>query len=307
MRNQPGIELEDKLSELLTESSSSSAEIAREIGVSPASISQYRKGETRPSLEKLVALADVLGVSLDYLVLGESKDAEEVDFGPVAEHMEQSIQEAQIQTAEHTALVAYVGRQLSHMLDNEIEKFLTEDSDRHLYAGILTDTETESLEKHSKVTRLVLRDFSYNMTPPEVPGSFFPTVANNLSRGREYQYLFPQNANTDWSTVVGDFRSLLIDQTKSEAAVRDNCSFRKTTAPIFSGYGLYHLAEENLKEDDPIIYKYLNENDHVSDNGWFGYLIPPSFGGRGEPVMDKDHLTNAVSVFESLWRDAEPI
>lgn len=307
MQNQSEIKLEEKLSELLTEIDSSSAEIAREIGVSPASISQYRKGETQPSLEKLVALARALDVSLDYLVLGESEEAEEVEVGPIAEHMEESLQEMQIRTTEHTALVAHVGRQLSQMLDKQVEKFLSEDSGRHLYAGIVTDTETDALEKHSEVTRLILRDFSYNMSPAETPGSFFTTVANNLSRGREYQYLLPQNANDDWSSMVRNFRSLLIEQTKSETAVRNNCSFKKTDAPIFSGYGFYHLAEEDLEQEDPILYNYLHKNNCMDDEGWFGYLIPPSLGGRGEPVMDEDHITNAIDLFESLWSEAESI
>ncbi|MFC6960614.1 helix-turn-helix domain-containing protein [Halocatena marina] len=307
MEYQPEIKLQEKLSELLMESDSSGAEVAREIGVSPASISQYRKGETQPSLDKLVALARALDVSLDYLVLGESEEAEEVSVGPIAERMDDSLQEMQIRTAERTALVAHVGRQLSQMLDEEIEKFLSEDSGRHLYAGIITDTETGSLEKHSETTRLILRDFSYNMSPTEIPGSFFATVANNLSRGRKYQYLLAQNANTDWSSIVNDFRTLLIEQTKSETAVRNNCSFKITTAPLLSGYALYHLSEDKLEKDDPILYNYVHENNCVDDDGWFGYLIPPSLGGRGEPVMDKEHLANAIGIFESLWPEAEPV
>jgi transcriptional regulator with XRE-family HTH domain len=307
MQDEPEIKLEKKLTELLTRTDSSASEIAREIGVSPASISQYRKGETQPSLEKLVALAQALNVRLDYLVLGEDREAEEVDVGPIVRYMDQSLQETQVRTAEHTAMVAHVGRRLSQTLDDEIEKYLSEDSGRHLYAGIITDTETGSLEEHSKVTKLVLRDFSYNMIPEEAPGSFFTTVANNISKGREYQYLLPRNSRHDWSTVINEFRTLLIEQTRSETAVRDNCSFRITTAPVICGCGLYHLEEEDLEQDDPVIYDYMQKNGHVTEEGWFGYMIPPSIGGRGEPIMDHDHLSNAIESFENLWHEAEPI
>ena len=41
------------------------------INVTAAALSQYVRGPTRPSFDKLVALADFFGVSLDYLVYGE--------------------------------------------------------------------------------------------------------------------------------------------------------------------------------------------------------------------------------------------
>lgn len=306
MKDKSEIKLEEKLTELLTRSDSSGSEIAREIGVSPASISQYRKGETQPSLEKLVALADALDVSLDYLVLGDDREAEEVDIDPIVKYLDQSLQDVQVQTAEHSAMVAHVGRRLSKTIDDQIESYLSEDSGRHLYAGIISDTETGSLEEHSNVTRLILRDFSYNMSE-NTPGSFFATVANNLSQGREYQYLLPKNSDYNWSTVISNFRSLLIEQTKSEVAVRDNCTFKITTDPIVCGFGLYNLEEGELQQNDPILYDYVIENGYMSEEGWFGYMIPPSVGGRGEPIMDEDHLTNAIASFEDLWEEAEPI
>ena len=45
--------------------------VARRIGVTPALISAYEKLERNPSLDKLIALADVYHVSTDYL-LGRS-------------------------------------------------------------------------------------------------------------------------------------------------------------------------------------------------------------------------------------------
>lgn len=309
MEYQPEIKLQEKLSELLMESDSSGAEVAREIGVSPASISQYRKGETQPSLDKLVALARALDVSLDYLVLGESEEAEEVSVGPIAKYMDQSLQEMQIRTAQHSALVAHIGRRLSKQLDDEIEKYLSEDPARRMYAGIVTNPETLSLEQHSDVTRLLLRTFHYNLleTPSETPGEFFMTVANNLSQGRKYQYLLPQNVDTDWSTAVGKFRNILIDQINSESAVRNNCSFRVTSTPIFTGCVLYQLSVSDLEEDDPLLYDFLYENDYINPDSWFGYVSAPSLDVQGVMVMDDDHLSSSIVAFEQLWNEAEPI
>jgi transcriptional regulator with XRE-family HTH domain len=309
MQDKPEIKLEEKLTELLTRIDSSGSEIAREIGVSPASISQYRKGETQPSLEKLVALAKALDVSLDYLVLGDDREAEEVDIDPIVRYMDQSLQDAQVQTAEHSALVAQVGRRLSQVLDDEIEKYLAENSNQHQHAGMVTDPETRTLEQHSQVTRLVLQSFYYNLVKesPEIPGSFFTTVANNLSQGNEYQYLLPENAGPDWTTVVPEYRKLLIEQTGSENAVHGNCEFRVTTAPIFAGCGLYQLAVDDLEDDDPVLYDFLYAHEHIDSDNIFGYVTLPSPNSQGVLVMDESHLSTAIAAFDDLWKKAEPI
>ena len=49
----------------------SQSDIARQIGVTPALISAYENQERKPSLDKLVALADIFHVSTDY-ILGRS-------------------------------------------------------------------------------------------------------------------------------------------------------------------------------------------------------------------------------------------
>lgn len=46
----------------------SQSDIARQIGVTPALISAYENQERKPSLDKLVALADIFHVSTDYIL-----------------------------------------------------------------------------------------------------------------------------------------------------------------------------------------------------------------------------------------------
>lgn len=48
--------------------------VARQIGVTPALISAYEKQERKPSLEKLIALADIYHVSTDYILGRSYKD-----------------------------------------------------------------------------------------------------------------------------------------------------------------------------------------------------------------------------------------
>lgn len=52
----------------------SQTDVARQIGVTPALISAYEKLERKPSIDKLIVLADVFHVSTDYILGRTLKD-----------------------------------------------------------------------------------------------------------------------------------------------------------------------------------------------------------------------------------------
>jgi len=62
------VEIGNRLKILRLERKVTQREIAEEIGVSPVSIQRFEYGTVRPSLDKLIAIADFFDVSLDYLV-----------------------------------------------------------------------------------------------------------------------------------------------------------------------------------------------------------------------------------------------
>ena len=47
------------------------SELADMIGVTPAAVTKYMKGESKPRLERRIAIADKLGISFDWLENGE--------------------------------------------------------------------------------------------------------------------------------------------------------------------------------------------------------------------------------------------
>lgn len=67
---------EKRLSELRKTKKYSQEELAKLIGVHPNILGRYERGEVKPSIEVVISLADVLGVTLDYLV---GKDDVELD------------------------------------------------------------------------------------------------------------------------------------------------------------------------------------------------------------------------------------
>lgn len=308
MPETPEIKIEEKLTELLAVSPRTNTEIANEIGVSTSSLTQYRQGTARPSLHNLVALSQVFDVSLDYLVFGEEHADEELNVDPIVRYMDQSLQDMQVRTAEHTSLVVRVGKHISEKLDEEVNEYLSESSYHH-HSGTISDTETLSLERNSKKTKLVLRNFDYNLidAPCETPGRFFMTVANNLNQGREYQYLLPKDADTDWSSTVQDFKRLLEEQTSNKVVVRANCQFRVTDAPIVVGFGLYQINIDDFREDNEMLYDFLIDQDYIDGLGRFGYISPPSISGRVDSIMDDEYLSTACDLFDALWKEAESI
>ena len=58
----------ERLIKLREKNNFSQSFVARQIGVTPALISAYEKQERKPSLDKLIALADIYHVSTDYLL-----------------------------------------------------------------------------------------------------------------------------------------------------------------------------------------------------------------------------------------------
>lgn len=59
----------------------SQAELAQRVGLHPNHIGRYERGESRASAQTLKRLADILGVSGDYLLEGSTDEAAKARFG----------------------------------------------------------------------------------------------------------------------------------------------------------------------------------------------------------------------------------
>jgi hypothetical protein len=63
-------------------------------------------GQSRPSFQTLVALAESFGASLDYLVFGDRvSEAVTPDFGPLARYMDVSLRHTEQRAQQHSAMV----------------------------------------------------------------------------------------------------------------------------------------------------------------------------------------------------------
>ncbi len=61
----------------------SQSELARELKISPSTVGMYEQGRREPALDTLVAMSELFGVSIDFLVTGKAggpKDKEKLEL-----------------------------------------------------------------------------------------------------------------------------------------------------------------------------------------------------------------------------------
>ncbi len=68
------MEFNNKLYELRKQKGFSQEELANRLNVSRQTVSKWEVGDSTPDMEKLVAISDLFGISLDELVLGKAPE-----------------------------------------------------------------------------------------------------------------------------------------------------------------------------------------------------------------------------------------
>jgi transcriptional regulator with XRE-family HTH domain len=270
-------------------------EILTALDISPAALSQYARDQTRPSFQKLIALADFFGVSLDYLVYGEVGEAS-AEQGLSTGYIESTWQRVAANTRRHTALVGRIGRVLADRMD-EVARELA-DSPTASREGLIQDDEAARIERFCLSADILTLNLDYDMvTLPDgsaAAGRFLEVVAANLRTGCEYRFLVP----TDAEHVIEQFRILLTERVGRDL-VRRNCSFRRTTQPVYSGLAIYRLDLDSLEADEPALLAQMQ--DFIGVRGELGYVIRPNEDSNSDMLMSKEHRQRAIIAFESLW------
>lgn len=89
------------------------------VGISGGALSQYTTGRTRPSFDKLVALAAFFDVSLDHLVFGEPcpHHRDGLPEATLAATVDRALTEARERAERHGRLVASIGTTLAGLVD----------------------------------------------------------------------------------------------------------------------------------------------------------------------------------------------
>lgn len=63
-----------KFAELLTKRGLKVADVARETGISPSTFSDWKKGKSKPKVDKLMKIAETLGIPISYFLESEGEE-----------------------------------------------------------------------------------------------------------------------------------------------------------------------------------------------------------------------------------------
>lgn len=66
--------------ELLEKKGLKAADVTRATGIKSPVFSEWKKGKSKPNTDKMIKIANFLGVSVEYLTTGEEKDGGEVYY-----------------------------------------------------------------------------------------------------------------------------------------------------------------------------------------------------------------------------------
>ncbi|MFE3194809.1 helix-turn-helix domain-containing protein [Nocardia sp. NPDC059240] len=278
-------------------------QLSIDLGITTAALSQYLKGQNNPSVDKLVAIADLFGVSLDYLMFGEDSVAGAsgtLDYGPIARYMEASLASARADAAVQSAFVAKIGAILAQRIgvaaQDAAKRPLT-------FAGMLDHYQALELEQFSEESRIAAMDLAEDLVTVEggieqgvAAGNFFDIVAQNLARGRHYRFvLSPEMPRRAY--YVEQFRTLLEQYGLSSSEI-DRCSFSVAVQGFYAGFCLFRLDVAQLRKQSPILYQYVEE--YIGSDGWIGFTESPNSAYVGVSLMDRRHRALASTTFDRL-------
>jgi transcriptional regulator with XRE-family HTH domain len=271
------------------------------VGLSAAGLSQYTRGHTRPSFQKLIALADFFGVSLDYLVFGEIVSAP-VDHGPLARYVEHALADVQTRASRHSDLLTRIGRVLADRV-NEVAVELM-DSRTAGREGLIEQDEVLRVERYCLQADIVSTDMNPNMIDMTggaiVAGQFLPVVTANISKGCRYRFLLAGEPGAH-PGAVSQFREM-VGSTTGGDRLNEYCSFRRTVLPVLCGSGLYRLDVGAFALEEPGLHTQFNK--YLLNDAWLGYLNRPNEDSNADMLMSPGHTERARGAFETLWNAA---
>lgn len=291
------------------------AELAQAIGVSESALAQYTSGTTTPRFQVLCHLAQVLEVSLDYLVYGHEAVPRNMleAASPMLRSLDQRLEvltDAAHRRADLLArLVGRVKESLGTVIETKISDALAAVNELHLPAGFLTDDEVMVLESCAMQVDIISMNLAYDIIETSegiAAGRFAEVVAENLLRDVRYRFLLPVSIEADRAKrVATGYRDLLNQLGCTRQLVTTHCQFRHSSHRVMSGTGLCRVDRRRLRDREPALEERLSQS--LSKENWIGYTIAPSHVSHGDSVMDIDHLQNARSHFDQLWATADRI
>lgn len=289
-------------------------DFARSIHVSESALSQYVRGKATPSLHVLVEIARALDVSLDYLVLGITKEAPATGYGDLVSHVEEAINRTQVKTATLRDFVGQVGSALAVEIETTAKRLLEENAAAVLGTG-LTESEVRDLERISTTIRIATADleidvftFSHEADHEEPEGasdlrltgrtSFTAVIAHNVERGSDYSYVIPRG--DAWRAQARRLRDAVGDSVSRTQADR-RMRFFESSRTLVPGYVMYTVDRALVTARTERLLDRIT--DFVdADTGLVALAEPPSRQSLHYSLIDPRHHQRLAKDHDDLTR-----
>jgi transcriptional regulator with XRE-family HTH domain len=274
------------------------AKLADKAHISPSALSQYVRGRATPSLDVLVALADALDVSLEYLVFGNERATAPPELGFLAAHLESHIRASQARLGALHDLTARIGARLEESIQAAAKEILTEAA---TLAGMITPADVFKLERCSNRVTVVTSDLSQEVLILQhsgeedvaAPSIFAHIVAENIREGSTYEYIVPQGAA--WSQAggmlsqevirVGELEPDRVDRQLQIFYVPNSCT---------PGYVVQHLWIEKLQRRAPGIFerveRFIYTDPKNPELGYLAYIELANFNFQHFALINSREL-----------------
>ncbi|MFI5783914.1 helix-turn-helix domain-containing protein [Nocardia sp. NPDC051570] len=281
-------------------------QVCTELGITTAALSQYINGQTTPGLDKLIALADLFKVSLDYLIFGEDAVAGPrgtLEYGPLVRYVEAGLSSMRADIASQSAFVAKIGTIMSDQIANAAQ--IAAKRSTTLY-GMLDKEQALELERHSLVSTNVTLDMDdivevrSDVEEGVTGGDFLEVVAENLSKHRSYHFVLSPDM-PDRELIVDQYRSLLLRKKLSPKDM-ERCRFSIASDTFYVGFNIFELDIEGFRQNSPILYQYVRS--YIGTDNRIGYVESPSASLEASFLMDTDRRKMAARVLQRLLPEA---
>ncbi|WP_069162720.1 helix-turn-helix domain-containing protein [Nocardia altamirensis] len=277
--------------------------VSTELGITTAALSQYINGQTMPSLEKLVAIADLFKVSLDYLMFSEdavTAPTGMLQYGPLARFVEAGFSSVRADIAAESAFVAKIGTIVTEQIEAAARAAAKRPAT--LY-GMLDKEQLLELERHSTSSTIFTTDLDDDIVKVDseieqgvTAGNFLTVVAENISKKRTYHYILSPDM-PDRELLIRQFRALLLRENVSEKDL-ERCKFSVALDTVYVGFCFFELDVEGLKNQSPVLFQYVR--DYIGSDGRIGYIEPPSSPLRAYFLVDTERQRLAARALARL-------
>lgn len=277
-------------------------QVCAELGITTAALSQYIRGQTTPSLDKLIAIAELFQVSLDYLMFGEDAVAGPrgtLDYGPLVRYVEAGLSSVRNDIAAQSAFVAKIGTIMSDQIAAAAQTAAKQSAT--LY-GMLDEEQALELERFSEASTNVTMDMDdivevRSDVEKGVTGSnFLEVVAENLAKNRTYRFvLSPDMPNR--ARIVEQYRALLLRKDLSRKDL-ERCVFSVATETFYVGFNLFRLDADSFREQSPVLYQFVKP--FIGNDNTIGYIESPSSALDARFLMDAKRRRLASHALDRL-------